>query len=176
MQEGIEVKKTGALYTIAILLATAVAGGAAQVVLTEQHASPTVQQTQGFVVHGSAQSINLPRISGQSGDSPPLQLSATDSAGMPVTFGSLTPSVCTVSNNVVTFLSSGTCTIAADRGGNGMFVSTLKVNRDLTGCLDCTPPPPSSIPTLPQWCAIVMGLVLIGLSIFLMRRSKASTI
>src|SRR5271157_1492900 len=151
MQERLEVKKIGALYTIAILLATAVASGAAQVVLTGQQASPTVQQTQGFVVHGSAQSINLPPISVQSGDSPPLQLSATDSAGMPVIFGTLTPSVCTVSNNVVTFLSSGTCTIAADRGGNGMFVSASKVTPNLTGCIDCTPP----IPTLPQWCAIV---------------------
>ena len=46
------------------------------------------------------------------------------------------------------------------------------VHRDLQGCIDCLPP--ASIPTLPQWCAIVMGMVLIGLSIFLMRRSKAA--
>jgi len=170
MQGRIEVKKIGALYIIAILLAMAAASCTAQVVLTEQQASPTVQQTQGFLVHGSAQSITLPPISGQSVDSPPLQLSANDNAGLPVTFGTLTPSVCRVSNNVVTFLSSGTCTIAADRGGNGMFVSASKVTPNFTGCVDC------SIPTLPQWCAIVMGLVLIGLSIFLMRRSKASTI
>jgi hypothetical protein len=38
------------------------------------------------------------------------------------------------------------------------------------------PPPPQSIPTLPQWCAIVMGMVLIGLSLFRMRRSKAPPI
>jgi hypothetical protein len=171
-RERVELKKTGAQYTIAILLATAVASCAAQAVLTEKQASPTVQQTQGFVVHGSAQAITLPPISGQSADSPPLQLSATDNAGSPVTFRALTPSVCTVSNNVVTFRSSGTCTIAADRGGNGMFVSALKATRNVRGCIDCSTP----IPTLPQWCAIVMGLVLIGFSIFLMRRSKASTI
>ena len=165
-------RKIGALYTIAILLATAAASCAAQVVLTEQQASPAVQQTQSFVVHGSAQSITLPRIPGQSVDSPPLQLSASDDAGLPVTFGTLTPSVCRVSNNVVTYLSSGTCTIAADRGGDGMFVSASKVTPNFKGCDDCT----ISAPTLPQWCAVVMGLVLIGLSIFLMRRSKASTI
>ncbi len=165
-------KKIGALYTIAFFLATAAASCAAQVVLTEQRASPTAQQTQGFVVHGSAQSITLPPISRQSVDSPPLQLSASDSAGLPVTFGTLTPSVCRVSKNVVKFLSSGTCSIAADRGGDGMFVSASKVTPDFTGCDDCT----ISAPTLPQWCAIVMGLVLIGLSIFVMRRSEASTI
>ncbi|MGO9336326.1 MAG: hypothetical protein ACLPY1_02345 [Terracidiphilus sp.] len=169
-------KKTCAPRTIAILLATAVASCAAQVVPTGQQASPTVQQTQGFVVHGSARSISLPPIPGQSADSSPLQLSATDSAGLPVTFATLTPSACTVSNNVVTYLSSGTCSIAADRGENGMFVSASKVTPNLSGCTDCLPPPPQSIPTLPQWCAIVMGLVLIGLSLFLMRRSKASPI
>ena len=45
---------------------------------------------------------------------------------------------------------------------------------DFSGCVDCSPG--ADIPTLPQWCAIIMGLVLIGLSILLMRRSKASTI
>jgi hypothetical protein len=166
------VKKIGPLYTIAILLAAMVARCTAQAVPTGQQASPTAQQTQGFIVHGSAQSITLPSVLGQSVDSPPLRLSATDSVGLPVTFGTLTPSSCSVSNNVITFLSSGTCTLAADRGGAGMFVSASKVAPDFTGCDDCT----IDAPTLPQWCAIVMGLVLIGLSIFLMRRSKASTI
>jgi hypothetical protein len=87
MQETTEVKKIGAVYTIAILLAGAVTSCAAQAVPTKQPASPSV-------------------------------------------------------------------------------------DRDLTGCIDCS----VAIPTLPQWCAIVMGLVLIGLSIFLMRRSEASTI
>jgi hypothetical protein len=41
---------------------------------------------------------------------------------------------------------------------------------DFGGCIDCVP---STIPTLPQWCAIAMGLILIGLTLFLMRRSKA---
>jgi hypothetical protein len=52
--------------------------------------------------------------------------------------------------------------------------SAPKVSPSFTGCVDC--PTPTAIPTLPQWCAIVMGLVLIGLSLFLMRRSRASTI
>jgi hypothetical protein len=40
---------------------------------------------------------------------------------------------------------------------------------DIQGCIDCT----VGIPTLPQWCAIAMGLILIGLTLFLMRRSRA---
>jgi hypothetical protein len=46
------------------------------------------------------------------------------------------------------------------------------VHRNVQGCIDCLPP--TSIPTLPQWCAIVMGLALIGLSLFLLRRSKTA--
>ncbi len=167
--ERIDVKKIGAQITIAAILATAVSSCAAQVVRTEQQATPAVQQTQGFFVHGSARSITLPPFSGDSALNPPLQLSAADDNGLRVTFGTLTPSVCTVSNNVVTYLSEGTCTVAADRGGDGMFVSESRVQPDdLTGCVDCS----TSVPTLPQWCAVVMGLVLTGLSIFLMRRSK----
>ena len=163
-------KKRGALYTIAILLAATAVGCAAQAVRTEQQALPAVQKTQGFVVHGSVQSITLPPISGQSVDTPPLQLRATDKTGSPVSFRTLAPSACKVENNVVTFLSSGTCTIAADRGENGMFISTSKVSPDFNGCVDCL----VVIPTLPQWCAIVMGVVLMGLSIFLMRRSTVA--
>jgi hypothetical protein len=166
------VKKIGAGYIIAIVVATVVARCAAQAVLTEQRASASVRHPQGFVVHGSAQSITLPAAFGQSVNSPPLRLRASDSAGLPVTFGSLTPSACTVSNNVVTFSSNRTCTIAADSGGDGMYVSASQVTPDLTGCEDCS----TGVPTLPQWCAIVMGLVLIGISIFLMRRFRASTI
>ena len=117
MQDRIEVKKIGTLYLIAIFLATALPSCAAQAVATEQHASPTIQQTQGSVVHRSAQSITSTEIRGQ---------------------------------------------------------SAPKADPSFTGCIDC--PTPTAIPTLPQWFAIAMGLVLIGLSLFRMRRSKASTI
>ena len=55
-------------------------------------------------------------------DSRPLTLSATASSGLPVTFTSRTPVVCTVSGVLLSMLSAGTCIIAADQAGNGVYV------------------------------------------------------
>jgi hypothetical protein len=52
---------------------------------------------------------------------PPFNLSATASSGLPVSFVSLTPTVCTVSDNTVTLLVTGTCTIQATQPGNASF-------------------------------------------------------
>lgn len=44
---------------------------------------------------------------------------AMASSGLPVTYSSLTPSICTVSGATVTPLAGGLCTIAADQAGGG---------------------------------------------------------
>jgi hypothetical protein len=55
----------------------------------------------------------------------------------------------------------------------GIFLATSAANcAGQSGCVTCVPS--VAVPTLPQWCAIIMGLGLIGISIFLMRRSNAS--
>nr|AGC72456.1 hypothetical protein [uncultured bacterium A1Q1_fos_493] len=52
---------------------------------------------------------------------PPFTINATASSGLPVSFAALTPSICTVSGNTVTLLTTGTCTIQAGQGGNANF-------------------------------------------------------
>jgi hypothetical protein len=52
---------------------------------------------------------------------PPFSINATASSGLPVSFASLTPSVCTVNGNTVTLLATGTCTIQATQPGNASF-------------------------------------------------------
>lgn len=52
---------------------------------------------------------------------PPFTVSATASSGLPVSFASLTPAICTVSGSTVTLLSTGTCTIQATQAGNASF-------------------------------------------------------
>jgi hypothetical protein len=156
------VKTAGALYAILF----AVAGNAVPLAIA--------QQIQGFVLHGTAQSITLPPIPRQSAATPPLHLSAADSASRPVAFATLTPSVCKVSDNTVTYLSSGTCTVAAAPSTNEgrtepLSVSASQIKPNFTGCVDCT----AQAPTMPQWCAIAMATMLIGISIFRMRGSKA---
>jgi hypothetical protein len=52
---------------------------------------------------------------------PPFAISATASSGLPVSFASLTATICTVSGNSVTLITTGTCTIQAGQAGNGNF-------------------------------------------------------
>jgi hypothetical protein len=56
----------------------------------------------------------------QLGD-PPFSVSATASSGLPVSFASLTPAICTLSGNTVTLLTTGSCTIQATQPGNASF-------------------------------------------------------
>ena len=51
-------------------------------------------------------------------------VSATASSGLPVTFHSNTPSVCSVSGNVVNGVSLGNCTIAATQAGDVYYAAT----------------------------------------------------
>ena len=60
-------------------------------------------------------------------------LSATASSGQPVTFTSSTTSVCTItSGGLLTTVSTGTCTILADQGGNGAYQPAPQVSQSFT--------------------------------------------
>ena len=52
---------------------------------------------------------------------PPFAINATASSGLPVSFESLTPAVCTLSGNTVTLVTTGTCTIRATQAGDASF-------------------------------------------------------
>jgi len=61
-----------------------------------------------------------------------IVLAATANSGLPVHFRSLTPSVCTVdAGGLVTGLSSGICTIAADQSGDARFAPAPRVTLDI---------------------------------------------
>jgi alpha-tubulin suppressor-like RCC1 family protein/PKD repeat protein len=44
-------------------------------------------------------------------------------SGNPITFGSLTPTVCTVASATATLLAAGTCTLSADQAGSALFAA-----------------------------------------------------
>ncbi len=60
-------------------------------------------------------------------------VSATATSGLPVIFGSATPSVCTVNNSsgLVTNLSAGTCTIVANQPGDANYYAAPALTIDL---------------------------------------------
>ena len=58
-------------------------------------------------------------------------VAATASSGLTVTFGSTTPTVCTVAGTTVTILTAGTCTITANQAGNGSYNAAPQVSQDI---------------------------------------------
>jgi RHS repeat-associated protein len=75
------------------------------------------------------QSIQFAPIPDQTVSSPAFPLKAVASSGLPVSFASLTPSVCTVSTNVVSLVSVGACVIAASQAGNAMYRPAFQSTR-----------------------------------------------
>jgi hypothetical protein len=68
------------------------------------------------------QAITFGALAGRTYGNPPFAVSATGGgSGNPVTFSTLTTSVCTVSGATVTIVGAGTCTIDADQAGNGSY-------------------------------------------------------
>jgi Glucodextranase, domain B/Bacterial Ig domain len=67
---------------------------------------------------------------------------ATATSGLPVTFTSLTPAVCTVNGTTVSGVSTGTCTIAGNQAGDSNYNAAGQVAQNITVILtaDITPP------------------------------------
>jgi hypothetical protein len=90
-------------------------------------------------------------------------VSATASSGLAVTFSSLTPAACSANGTTVTLLALGTCTVAADQPGNGAYAPAPQAAQSFA--ITATNPGgggSGDIPTLPEWGAILMGLLLLG--------------
>ncbi len=75
----------------------------------------------------SDQSITFAPLPDKVLGDPPFSLSATASSGLPVSFASLTPALCTVNGNTITLVSTGTCTIQATQPGNASFNPAVPV-------------------------------------------------
>jgi uncharacterized protein (TIGR03437 family) len=84
--------------------------------------------TQIFTVTGQTpQAIAFNALPGVTLGAAPLTIAATASSGLPVTFVSTTPLICTVSGNVVTLVLVGTCSITAFQTGNAVYAPASPV-------------------------------------------------
>ena len=59
----------------------------------------------------------------------PVNLNATATSGLPVSFASNSLSVCTVSGSAVTLLGAGTCSITATQAGNGTYAPAVAITQ-----------------------------------------------
>ena len=61
-----------------------------------------------------------------------LTLTATATSGLPVSYASSTPNVCTVSSSTASLLAAGTCTLTASQPGGGTYAAATPVTQSFT--------------------------------------------
>jgi hypothetical protein len=127
-------------------LVTAVAAGACTIA-ADQAGDDTYaaaqQATTSFQVDQVQQTITFPDLSAvTAGDS--AQAAATADSGLPISYSSQTPDVCTVDpgTGLITTLAAGTCTIAADQPGNDTYAAAQQASASFT--VNPAVQPPSS--------------------------------
>jgi hypothetical protein len=125
------------LTTSALTSTTAVPTGTAgsqsyMVTATDCAGNVSAQFTVSYTVSQASQTITFGALSNQVYGSAPFTVSATASSGLPVSFASMTTSVCTVSTSTVTLLAGGTCTIQATQAGNTNYAAATPVMQSFT--------------------------------------------
>ena len=104
----------------------------------------------------------------------PASLSATASSGLPVSFSSLTPGICTItSGGALTLIAPGSCTIRASQGGGSGYAAATPVDQSFN-VIAATPT--AVIPTLTEWAMMLLAglLALAGAAILNRQRSTAN--
>lgn len=89
-------------------------------------ATPVVQ---GFQVGKAAQTISFSPLANQPINTPPFSVAATASSGLPVSFASTTPTICTDSGSTVTLVAAGRCSIKASQAGNTFYAAATPVTQ-----------------------------------------------
>jgi hypothetical protein len=84
-----------------------------------------------LTVTQASQTITFPAISTQTKGSA-LNLQAAASSGLPVSFSSVTPTVCSVSGSWTLLIATGSCTIAASQSGTSNYFSATPVYQTFT--------------------------------------------
>jgi hypothetical protein len=91
------------------------------------------------ILQGAAlesQTITFATLPNQVYGTAPFTIGAAASSGLPVSFASTTPAVCTVSGATVTLASIGACTIEAAQAGNTTYAAATPVDQSF----QVTPP------------------------------------
>ena len=91
--------------------------------------NPAFGVARTFNVTQNANVITFPTPADTALTSGPVTLTATASSGLPVSYASNSPAVCTVAGSSVTLLTAGVCSITANQAGNASFAAASPVTR-----------------------------------------------
>jgi uncharacterized repeat protein (TIGR01451 family) len=84
------------------------------------------------VTGDTPQTIDFPQPVDTTVADSPTTLTATTTSGLAIDYKSSTPSVCTVSGDIVTLVTAGICTIAADQPGDATYQPAPTIIRSFT--------------------------------------------
>jgi hypothetical protein len=133
--------KTPSICSITVtpgsVLLTASAKGTCTVVATQSgngtYAAATPVTT-NITIHGQAQTITFPAIIEPVTTGTSIPLNATASSNIPVTYASIHPAVCTVSQPggvwQVNLLTVGECSLVAEQSGNAVYASAPNITQN----------------------------------------------
>ncbi|WP_025807412.1 IPTL-CTERM sorting domain-containing protein [Pseudomonas chlororaphis] len=182
---------TPSVCTVAGSVVTMVSAGTCTVVASQPGNAqwlPATNVAQDIAIQPppiAAQNITFPAQADQdfvAGGSFAIDPAATASSGLPVSYTSSTPGVCTVSGNVVTMVAAGTCTVVASQGGNAEWapaqdVAASMVLADNSGSVKPPEPPlpgqVTPVPVLGPFGLALMSLLAGGLGWLQLRRRAA---
>ncbi len=135
-------------------------------------AAPTVARSFTVTAALPAQTLSFAPLPERALDGGSFTLAATASSGLSVSFSSLTLAVCTVAGNSVTLVAVGTCTLAADQSGVPGYQSAPQVTQSFTVSVAGPGGGEGDVPTLPEWAAMLMATVLLGVGAVRKNKSR----
>jgi len=116
---------TGANVTMITVGSCSITANAA----TDANYNAATPVVQSFNITQATQTITFGAQAARNFSASPQSFSplATASSGLPVTYTSITPAVCTVSGNTFSSVAVGTCTVNANQAGNANFSAAAQV-------------------------------------------------
>ena len=90
---------------------------------------PATPVTESFQVTEIPQTISFAALPNKSLGAVPFNIMATASSGLTVSFASTTASICSVSGNTVTVVTTGLCSIQATQAGNATYAAATPVSQ-----------------------------------------------
>jgi ribosomal protein S11 len=116
--------------TASLLIAGTCVVQASQTGNSDYSAAPVV--TQSFAVHLILQTISLQGLTQTPFALTLVNLPATATSGLPISFTSVTPTICTASGQTATLLTPGTCVVHATQAGNSDYAAAPTVAENFT--------------------------------------------
>jgi hypothetical protein len=171
--------QTPAICTVSGDTTTLVAAGVCSIAANQAGNAnwlPAPQVVQSFTVTKRSQTISFSGPGNQTLATPPFAVSASASSGLPVTIVSLTTASCSITGDTVTLIAVGTCTLQASQAGDAAYLAATPVTNSFAIAISSgggETGGSGEIPTLPEWGAILLGLLLFAI-VYRQRRTNGS--